>query len=113
MPHLRPWRGGHGISLAEQFHSTVVLCTATQPSLDDLLRTYAPSCPVTELYPQTAELHDRFRRVKFRQAGTLTDEALAEQLSGQEQVLCIVNSRKAAQTVFAGCQKRAAFTYPR
>lgn len=68
---------------------------------------------MTELYPQTAELHDRFRRVKFRQAGTLTDEALAEQLSGQEQVLCIVNSRKAAQTVFVRLPKEGAFIYPR
>ncbi len=100
LPHLRPCVAAMA-SLAERFHSTVVLCTATQPSLDDLLRTYAPSYPVTELCPQTAALHDRFRRVTFRQAGTLTDEALAEQLSGQRQVLCIVNSRKAAQSLYA------------
>ena len=100
LPHLRPCVAAMA-SLAEQFHSTVVLCTATQPSLDDLLRTYAPSCPVTELCPQTAALYDRFRRVTFRQAGTLTDEALAEQLSEQRQVLCIVNSRKAAQSLYA------------
>lgn len=100
LPHLRPCVAAMA-SLAEQFHSTVVLCTATQPSLDDLLHTYAPSCPVTELCPQTAALYDRFRRVTFRQAGTLTDEALAEQLSGQRQVLCIVNSRKAAQSLYA------------
>lgn len=97
-----PTGGGKTVaSLAEQFHSTVVLCTATQPSLDDLLHTYAPDCPVTELCPQTAALYDRFRRVTFRQAGTLTDEALAEQLSEQRQVLCIVNSRKAAQSLYA------------
>ena len=100
LPHLRPCVAAMA-SLAEQFHSTVVLCTATQPSLDGLLRTYAPSCPVTELCPQTTALYDRFRRVTFRQAGTLTDEALAEQLSEQRQVLCIVNSRKAAQKLFA------------
>ena len=100
LPHLRPCVAAMA-SLAEQFHSTVLLCTATQPSLDDLLRTYAPSCPVTELCPQTAALYDRFRRVTFRQTGTLTDEALAEQLSKQRQVLCIVNSRKAAQSVYA------------
>ena len=99
LPHLRPCVAAMA-SLAEQFHSTVVLCTATQPSLDDLLRTYAPSCPVTELCPQTALLYDRFCRVTFRQAGTLTDEALAEQLSEQRQVLCIVNSRKAAQSIY-------------
>lgn len=68
LPHLRPCVAAMA-SLAEQFHSTVVLCTATQPSLDDLLRTYAPSCPVTELCPQTAELHDRFRRVKLPTGG--------------------------------------------
>ena len=58
-------------SLAEQFRSTLVLCTATQPSLGDLLHTYAPSCPITELCPQTAEEYDSFRRVTFRQEGIL------------------------------------------
>ena len=100
LPHLRPCVAAMA-SLAEQFHSTVVLCTATQPSLDDLLHTYAPDRPVTELCPQTAALYDRFRRVTFRQVGTLTDEALAEHLGGQRQVLCIVNSRKAAQSLYA------------
>lgn len=100
LPHLRPCVAAMA-SLAEQFHSTVVLCTATQPSLDDLLRTYAPSCPVTELCPQTALLYDRFCRVTFRQVGVLTDEELAEQLNARRQVLCIVNSRKAAQKLFA------------
>ena len=100
LAHLRPCVAAMA-SLAEQFCSTVVLCTATQPSLDDLLRTYAPDCPVTELCPQTTALYDRFRRVTFRQSGTLTDKALAERLSEQRQVLCIVNSRKAAQSIYA------------
>lgn len=100
LAHLRPCVAAMA-SLAEQFCSTVVLCTATQPSLDDLLRTYAPDCPVTELCPQTAALYDRFRRVTFQQAGALTDEVLAERLSEQRQVLCIVNSRKAAQSIYA------------
>ena len=100
LAHLRPCVAAIA-ALAEQFRSTVVLCTATQPSLGDLLAAYAPGCPVTELCPQTADLYDRFRRVRFRQAGTLADEALAEQLGGQKQALCIVNSRKAAQQIFA------------
>lgn len=100
LAHLRPCVAAMA-SLAEQFCSTVVLCTATQPSLDDLLRTYAPDCPVTELCPQTAALYDRFRRVTFQHSGTMTDEALAERLSEQRQVLCIVNSRKAAQSIYA------------
>lgn len=87
-------------SLVRQFHSTVVLCTATQPSLNDLFRTYAPDCPMNELCPQTATLYEKFRRVTFRQMGVLTDDALAEQLSQYPQALCIVNSRKAAQQIF-------------
>ena len=99
LPHLRPCIAAMA-SLAEQFRSTVVLCTATQPSLNDLLHAYAPDCPVMELCPKTVSVHDRFRRVCFKQAGALTDEALAEQLGEHGQVLCIVNSRKAAQTVY-------------
>lgn len=68
--HLRPCVAAMA-SLAEQFRSTLVLCTATQPSLGDLLHTYAPSCPITELCPQTAEEYDSFRRVTFRQEGNL------------------------------------------
>lgn len=106
--HLRPCVAAMA-SLAEQFRSTLVLCTATQPSLGDLLHTYAPSCPVTELCPQTAEEYDSFRRMTFRQEGILEDDALAEKLSEHRQVLCIVNSRKAAQSIFARLPQEASF----
>lgn len=99
LAHLRPCVAAVA-SLAEQFRSTVVLCTATQPALDDLLHTYAPGCTVTELCPQTAQLYDCFRRVTFRQTGKLEDETLAARLAEHDQVLCIVNSRKAAQSIF-------------
>lgn len=94
--HLRPCVAAMA-SLIQQFHSTVVLCTATQPALNDLFHAYAPDCPARELCPQTAVLYENFRRVTFRQAGVLADEVLAEQLRHHQQVLCVVNSRKAAQ----------------
>ena len=106
--HLRPCVAAMA-SLAEQFRSTLVLCTATQPSLGDLLHTYAPSYPITELCPQTAEEYDSFRRVTFRQEGILEDDVLAEKLSEHRQVLCIVNSRKAAQSIFARLPQEASF----
>lgn len=65
LPHLRPCVAAMA-SLTAQFRSTVVLCTATQPSLGDLLAAYAPGWPVEELCPQTAALYERFRRVTFR-----------------------------------------------
>lgn len=106
--HLRPCVAAMA-SLAEQFRSTLVLCTATQPSLGDLLHTYAPSCPITELCPQTVEEYDSFRHVTFRQEGILEDDALAKRLSEHRQVLCIVNSRKAAQSIFARLPQEASF----
>lgn len=108
LTHLRPCVAAMA-SLVQQFHSTVVLCTATQPSLNDLFHTYAPDCSVRELCPQTAMLYEKFRRVTFRQAGMLEDEALTEQLCQHQQVLCIVNSRKAAQQLFALLPKEGCF----
>lgn len=99
LDHLRPCVAAIA-SLAEQFRSTVVLCTATQPVLEDLLQTYAPGLPVTELCPQASLDQEAFRRVTFKQAGTIGDDALALNLSAHRQVLCIVNSRKAAQSIF-------------
>lgn len=98
--HLRPCVAAMA-SLVGQFHSTVMLCTATQPSLNDLFCTYAPDYPVTEICPQMADLYEKFRRVTFRQAGVLEDEVLADQLKAHQQVLCIVNSRKAAQRMIS------------
>lgn len=62
-----------------------------------------------ELCPQTSEEYDSFRRVTFRQEGILEDDALAEKLSEHRQVLCIVNSRKAAQSTFARLPQEASF----
>lgn len=98
--HLRPCTAAMA-SLAEQFHSTVVLCTATQPALSDLLQEYAPKVPITELCPVGADAQESFRRVTFRQLGECTDETLAELLAQHRQVLCVVNSRKAAQHIFS------------
>ena len=41
--------------------------------------------------------------------GTLADEALAAQLGGHRQVLCMVNSRKAAQQIFARLPKEGSY----
>lgn len=98
--HLKPCVAAMA-ALVEQFHSTVLLCTATQPSLNDLFNRYAPSHTISELCPQTEDLYEKFRRVCFRQIGKKADDALAEQLRKHSQVLCIVNSRKAAQSIFA------------
>lgn len=106
--HLMPCVAAIG-ALVEQFGATAVLCTATQPVLGDLIQRFAPSHTVSEICPQIPFYFDKFRRVTFRQVGVLEDDALAELLCAHEQVLCIVNSRKAAQSIFSKLPEEGSF----
>ena len=91
----------HGISqLVEKYNTSAVLCTATQPALEDIFRRYLPNHPAIELCPEEYRKNDIFRRVTFRKAGKLTWEELGKALNEQRQVLCIVNSRKNANQIF-------------
>lgn len=98
--HLLPCVGAMA-SLVAQFRSTVLLCTATQPVLGDLFRRFCPNQQIQELCPQVAENFGHFRRVTYRDGGLLSNEALAELLRQQTQALCIVNTRKAAQSLYS------------
>lgn len=98
--HLLPCVGAIA-SLVSRFRSTVLLCTATQPVLGDLFRRFCPEQKITELCTNVSERFRDFRRVTYRDGGTLSDEALSENLREQNQALCIVNTRKAAQALYA------------
>ena len=99
LPYLRPcvWAM---TQLTAHYGSSAVLCTATQPALGPLLREFVPDLSATELCPLAAEDWGAFRRVTFRRAGKLIWDELTGHLQGQNQVLCVVNTRQAAQTVF-------------
>ena len=97
--HLLPCVGAMA-SLVSQFRATVLLCTATQPVLGDLLRRFCPGQQIEELCPAVAENFRNFRRVTYRDGGEQSDEALAGELCREKQVLCIVNTRKAAQKLY-------------
>lgn len=96
---LKPCVGAMA-NLAAHFRATVVLCTATQPVLSDLFRAFCPELKMEEICPQVEDSFQAFRRVTFRSGGTLSDEVLASELSRQNQALCIVNTRKAAQRLY-------------
>lgn len=97
--HLRPCVAAIA-ELVALFRSTAVLCTATQPVLNDLFAEFAPGIQPKELCPGTRELFDRFRRVRYENIGAVEINALADRLTKLPQVLCIVNSRKSAQAVY-------------
>ncbi|MRX83593.1 CRISPR-associated helicase Cas3' [Eggerthella guodeyinii] len=84
--------------LVHRYGCTVVLCTATQPSLGEMFASYG--CPVREIAPEPQALYERLRRTEYRFLGRIEDEELADRLASHEQVLCVVNSRKQARVLY-------------
>lgn len=99
LPYLRPcvWAIAQ---LVRHYGASAVLCTATQPALDPIFQEFAPEIPIREICPMAEAHWGSFRRVSFQQAGTLSWMDLAARLQQQEQVLCVVNTRRAAREVF-------------
>ncbi len=99
LPYLRPcvWAIAQ---LVRHYGASAVLCTATQPALDPIFQEFAPEIPIREICPMAEAHWESFRRVSFQQAGTLSWMDLATRLQQQEQVLCVVNTRRAAREVF-------------
>ena len=99
LPYLRPcvWAIAQ---LVRHYGASAVLCTATQPALDPIFQEFAPEITIREICPMAEAHWESFRRVSFQQAGTLSWMDLAARLQQQEQVLCVVNTRRAAREVF-------------
>ena len=99
LPYLRPcvWAIAQ---LVRHYGASAVLCTATQPALDPIFQEFAPEIPIREICSMAEAHWESFRRVSFQQAGTLSWMDLAARLQQQEQVLCVVNTRRAAREVF-------------
>lgn len=87
--------------LARNYGSSIVLCTATQPAVDEkrFVGGLALS-PERELAPSPSELYEKLRRIRLAQLGALDDEALVAQLESASQGLMIVNSRSHALALY-------------
>ncbi len=91
--------------LVKNYGCTAVLCTATQPTLNDttLLKNDALES-VREIIPNPQQLYEEFQEFR-RLAVTVRDkpqshEMVGEQLAKHPQVLAIVNTRKDARLIF-------------
>ncbi len=97
--------------LAKNYGATIILCTATQPAL----RTQDGALPRTskgalegldisderELAPDQRELYTTLRRVAVEwRREPVSDADIAARFADQPQMLCIVNSRAHARTLF-------------
>lgn len=83
--------------LVVNYGSTVVLCTATQPALGNLL---PEGIDPKEIVSGQPELFQALRRVDVALLGRVGDEQLAAEILRHDQVLCIVNTRAHARNLF-------------
>jgi CRISPR-associated endonuclease/helicase Cas3 len=89
-------------ALVHGYHTSVVLCTATQPALSHRANFPCGLKDVREIIPEPVALYNAMRRVSVRCIGPLPDVVLLPALAAHEQVLCIVNTTKhAAQLAVA------------
>lgn len=80
--------------LTERYNTTAVLCTATQPNLDEFFakRKNLKNYKIPEICAENQERYfEEFRRVTFSYDGKISDDELAYKLSSEKQVLCVLN----------------------
>lgn len=82
--------------LTQYYGCSSVFCTATQPSLDQMLGDITPF----ELCPNVKEQFAAFKRHRFENKGVVTEDDLVDQLSREKQALCVVNTRAIAQSLY-------------
>lgn len=88
------------VELVKHYCASVVLCTATQPSLNKIINEFYSKYNIYELCPEKYYENTLFKRVTYTFGDIYTYERLVECLDKNEQYLCIVNSRRAAQQVY-------------
>ena len=86
--------------LARNWQSSIVLCTATQPSLSASDGFPGGFEGLQELAPDPKHLYRKLKRTRICQRGKMDDARLAEQLRQSPQALCIVNTRRHARELY-------------
>ena len=85
--------------LVVNYRCSVVLCTATQPALDNAKLLTKLNC-VNEIIPDPQHYYDRLQRTQVHFLGKLTDDELAARIDAAPQALCIVSTKPQARTLF-------------
>ncbi len=86
--------------LTSSYGATVVLCTATQPAVQQREDFSIGLQGVREIVPEPQRLYRDFKRVEVRDLGNVADTELVERLLKEEQVLCILNTRRHARDLY-------------
>jgi CRISPR-associated endonuclease/helicase Cas3 len=86
--------------LAAHYHTSIVLCTATQPALNRTMEFKDGLEGVREIIPNPASLYNSFNKVEVEEFPVLTNQELAEKLIENRQVLTICNTRRQARETY-------------
>ncbi|WP_051318559.1 CRISPR-associated helicase/endonuclease Cas3 [Cohnella thermotolerans] len=87
--------------LVRNYGATVVLSTATQPNLAELIRgAVQRPLPIRDMVRRVPEIFEQFKRVRLDRLGKTDEDRLAERLSGDRQALCVVNTRRSARELY-------------
>lgn len=82
--------------LTEHYNCSILMMTATNPGFPELLSGFES----IELLDDPLFYRERFKKAEFESIGTVEIEDLADQLRNKKQVLCIVNTKKAAADLY-------------
>ena len=91
--------------LVDHYRCTVVLCTATQPALDDQSNLRMALPEIHEIIAAPQQLFEELRRTRVQFIGRLKDVELAEKIDAEKQVLCIVPTKPQARALFEQLQE--------
>ncbi|MEP3478564.1 MAG: CRISPR-associated helicase Cas3' [Fuerstiella sp.] len=86
--------------LVADYGCTVVLCTATQPSILKREGFEIGLEEATEILPQPERLYQTMKRVSIRSIGPQSNEQIVNCLAEHSQFLCIVNTRLHASRLY-------------
>lgn len=88
--------------LASHYQCSIVLCSATQPAVQHRPDFLLGLQNVKEITSNPLSLYQQLKRVGVQYTGRQTDNEIIHQLNQHRQVLCIVNTRKHAKSLFEG-----------
>lgn len=91
--------------LVQNFNSTVVMCSATQPPFERFFKDLKP----VDICENHNVLFDAFNRTEIINRDVIESTVLAQELNKLEQVLCIVNTRKHALKLFSTLKTEGSF----
>ncbi len=95
--------------LVSHYETSVVLCTATQPALNDVIKEFNKDLWIEELIPQELCNRSIFQRTVLKWEGGISHDRLIEKLYEVPQVLCIVNTKKEARIIHALLPEEGSF----